>query len=120
VSAIPRYEGSCQCGAVTFDVGLDLEHTMVCNCSRCSRLGWIMCFTPAAEFNLRSGSEALSEYTFNREIVHHQFCRTCGIEPFAFGVRPSAAEKMVAVNVRCLDGIDLDGLAPRKVDGKSF
>ena len=66
------------------------------------------------------GSEALSEYTFNREIVHHQFCRTCGIEPFAFGVRPSAAEKMVAVNVRCLDGIDLDGLAPRMVDGKSF
>jgi hypothetical protein len=119
MSETPHYSGSCQCGAVTFDVEVDLAHTKTCNCSRCQRLGWIMAFTPAAQFHLKSGEDRLSEYKFNREIIRHLFCATCGIESFA---RASLLDgtKMVAVNVRCLDGVDIDGLQPQKADGKSL
>lgn len=118
MNAHQKYSGSCQCGAVTFDVALDLSSTAVCNCSRCVRLGWIMSFTPATSFDLQSGADRLNQYTFNREVIHHQFCRVCGIEPFARAKGPDGRE-MVAVNVRCLEGVDVDSLTPRKVDGKS-
>jgi hypothetical protein len=114
----PRYSGSCQCGTVHFDVEVDIAHTKTCNCSRCARLGWIMAFTPAAKFHLKSGEGNLSEYKFNREVIRHLFCSTCGIESFARAAMPDGTE-MVAVNVRCLDGVDLDSLAPQKVDGRS-
>ena len=115
-----RYTGGCQCGAVRYEVECSLDQPVTCNCSRCSRLGWIMCFASMEDFSLRSGADRLSVYTFNREIVRHQFCSVCGIEPFARGVPPGRDEEMIAVNVRCLDGIDLDRLEPRKVDGKSL
>jgi hypothetical protein len=33
------YHGSCQCGAVAFDVEVDISRPVTCNCSRCQRLG---------------------------------------------------------------------------------
>lgn len=114
-----RYDGGCQCGAVRFEAMIDLARTTVCNCSRCSRLGWIMAFTPADSFALLRGAECLTEYRFNREVIAHQFCRVCGIEPFARGTPPGATTEMVAVNVRCIDGVDPASLQPTMFDGKS-
>ena len=113
------YTGSCHCGAVRFEATVDLDRTGTCNCSRCSRLGWIMTFTPAEKFTLVSGGDKLTEYTFNRRVIRHLFCEVCGIEPFARGVAPGASAETVAVNVRCLDDVDLDTLTPTKFDGKS-
>lgn len=112
------YRGSCHCGAVAYEATAALDKVISCNCSRCARLGWLLSFVPASQFRLLSGADVLTEYRFNTKTIAHLFCRVCGIEPFARGKRPDGAE-MVALNVRCLEGVDPDSLAVEKVDGRS-
>jgi hypothetical protein len=114
-----HYSGGCQCGAVRFEVTADLDHTITCNCSRCSKLGSILAFAPPESFKLVSGADALTDFQFNNHVIHHLFCRACGIESFARGTKRDGTP-MVAVNARCLDGVDTDLLHPMKVDGRSF
>lgn len=117
--ATKLYRGSCHCGAVRYEASVDLDHTISCNCSRCGRLGSILAFTPAENFNLISGEDTLTDYLFNKHVIHHLFCRACGIESFARGTKPDGTA-MIAVNARCLEGIDPDALTPQKVDGRSL
>lgn len=114
--ASEHHTGSCQCGAVAFEVEVDISRPIVCNCSRCRRLGWRLAFAPESSFTLKSGEEALGEYLFNKHVIHHQFCKTCGIQPFAVGQAPDGA-RMVAINVNCLDGVDAAALSVQHVDG---
>jgi hypothetical protein len=115
------YTGGCQCGKVRYEVALDLSAPVIaCNCSRCGRLGALLAFAPAEEFKLISGETELTDYRFNKHVVHHLFCSICGIEPFARGKRPSDGADVVAVNVRCLDGVEVDALEIKKVDGRKF
>jgi hypothetical protein len=113
------YTGGCHCGKVRYEASVDLDQAMSCNCSRCSKLGWILTFTPAQNFKLLSGENELTDYLFNKHVIHHLFCSTCGIESFARGTAPDGSA-MVAVNVRCLDEVDSGALNPTPVDGKSF
>lgn len=114
-----RYEGRCQCGVVRYEATVDLDNTVSCNCSRCGRLGSILTFTPEENFALRSGEDHLTEYLFNRHAIRHLFCKVCGIQSFARGSTPDG-KAMIAVNARCLEGVDPDTLHPKKVDGRSF
>lgn len=114
-----HYTGGCQCGAVRFAVDVDLDRTIACNCSRCAKLGAILAFTPAVSFTLTAGEGAMTDYRFNKKTIHHLFCSTCGIESFARGAMPDGTP-MVAVNARCLDGVDPAALSPQAVDGRSF
>lgn len=114
------YLGGCQCGKVRYEVALDLDQPVIsCNCSRCGRLGSLLSFAPANEFKLISGEGDMTEYQFNKHAIHHLFCATCGIQPFARGVNPKNGAEMAAVNVRCLDNIDVDVLKVHKMDGRS-
>lgn len=114
------FEGGCHCGAVRYRAGgLDLSSAITCNCSRCAKTGAILSFIPAESFALLSGEDQLTDYQFNKKVIHHLFCRVCGIQPFSRGAGEGGAP-MVAVNVRCLDGVEADALAPRKVDGRSY
>ena len=117
---VPMREGGCHCGNVRYQVATDLAKLVSCNCSICAKHGLILTFLPEAQFKLLSGAEALQEYLLNKKHIHHQFCRTCGVEPFARGTPPGAKTPMVAVNVRCLDGIDVASLKPMPFDGKSL
>jgi len=112
------YQGSCHCGKVRYEVTTDLASVIACNCSMCSRAGTLLTFVPAEQFKLLSGEDNLTNYKFNKHVIHHVFCSTCGIKSFARGVGQGGKE-MRAINVRCLDGVDLDSLAIKKVDGKS-
>ena len=113
------YEGSCHCGAVAYEVSLALGTVVSCNCSRCSRLGWLLTFATPDKFKLKSGEDALSEYRFNTHAIAHLFCKSCGIESFARGKTPEGTE-MVAINVRCLDGVDPAHLAVTPFDGRNL
>lgn len=113
------YSGGCQCGNVRYEVQLDLAGVMACNCSRCGRLGSLLAFAPAESFTLLKGEDALTEYTFNKHAIHHLFCKTCGIQSFARGAAPDG-RKMAAINVRCLDDVDIDALPVQKVDGRAY
>ncbi len=111
-----HYSGGCQCGAVSFEADADLDKTVTCNCSRCQRLGAVLTFTPKAAFTLKSGEDSLTEYRFNSMKLQHLFCKTCGIESFAYGDKPDGTS-MVAVNVNCLDGVDPRALTSYHHDG---
>lgn len=114
-----QYTGGCQCGAVRYEVECSLDAPIACNCSRCQKLGSILVFAPREAFRLLTDEAALSEYRFNRKLIRHLFCRTCGIESFAYGEMPDGTQ-MVAINVNCLDGVEPRALSPRPVDGRSF
>ena len=114
-----HYSGSCQCGAVTFEADLDLDSTITCNCSRCQRLGSVLAFTPRNKLTVNTGEGNLTEYLFNKHTIRHQFCKTCGIEPFAFATGRDGAP-MAAVNANCLDNVDPRALKSKHVDGRSF
>lgn len=94
--------GGCHCGAVRFEAAVDLDQAIQCNCSICSKAGFIWSFIPASQFTLTAAGNT-TEYLFHKHAVHHRFCNTCGIEPFAQGEHPDGSGRMVAVNVRCLD-----------------
>ena len=113
-----RHESGCQCGRVRYAVEVELDNLISCNCSRCGRLGLILAFAPASAFDLQQGDDALTEYRFNTHQITHLFCETCGVQSFGRGVAPGGAE-MAAINVRCLDDVDIVGLKPRPFDGKS-
>ena len=118
--SMQRYAGSCQCGKVRYDVSLELGEVIACNCSRCRRLGSLLAFTPAENFKLISGEGAMTEYQFNKHAIHHLFCSTCGIQSFARGKRPSDGADVVAVNVRCVEGVEPEQLKVKHVNGRAF
>jgi hypothetical protein len=51
-------------------------------------------------------------------VIHHHFCSTCGVQSFSRGQMPDGSA-MVAINARCLDGVDPDQLKPKHYDGKN-
>jgi hypothetical protein len=88
-----------------------------CNCSICAKRGWLLAFTPAGSFRLTTGEDMLTDYQFNKKIIHHLFCKACGTASFARGVAPDGSES-VAINVRCLDDVDLATVTVMPYDGK--
>jgi len=113
------HQGSCHCGKVTFEVQGDPTEVNECNCSHCSRKGFQLWFVPRAQFRLKSGEGELTTYLFYRKHIQHQFCKTCGVQAFAYGEFPKG-NPIVAVNVRCLPELDRSRLTIKHVDGKSF
>jgi hypothetical protein len=113
------HAGGCHCGKVRFEVQGDVSQAISCNCSICLKSGTLLAFVGKDQFKLLSGEEMLSDYQFGKQRIHHRFCQGCGLRSFANGTGPDGSE-MVAINLRCVDDIDLASLKIREVDGKSF
>lgn len=113
------YKGSCHCGKITFEVQGELQGAMACNCSICSRKGVLMWFVPREKLRLLTPEEATSTYTFNKHVIKHRFCPTCGIHPYGEGIDPNG-NRMAAINIRCLEGIDLTSIPVQNFDGRSL
>jgi hypothetical protein len=96
-----RYEGGCHCGAVRFRVDVDDHLALSCNCSMCSKMGYLHVIVPPERFAILEGEDALTTYTFNTHVARHMFCRVCGIHPF---YRPRSHPSDWDVNALCLDG----------------
>ncbi len=118
MSEMKMYTGGCHCGAVRYEVKTDLAKVLTCNCSLCVKAGTWLAFVPADQFTLLSGEDKLTDYQFHKKIIHHVFCHVCGVRSFARAELPNG-HKMAAINVRCLDDIDLNALTPTFYDGKS-
>lgn len=116
--ATKTHSGGCHCGAVRYEVDTDLSGAITCNCSICQKSGAILTFVPGARFRLLSGAESLTDYQFNRKVIHHLFCKVCGVRSFGRGTGPDGAE-MAAINVRCLDDVDLAAVPVTAYDGRS-
>jgi hypothetical protein len=113
------YKGSCHCGQIAFEAEGDLEKVMECNCSICSKRGALHWFVPRENFRLLTPEASFSTYTFNKHQIKHRFCPKCGCAPFGEGMAPTG-KYMVAVNARCLDGVDLSPLKIGHFDGRSL
>jgi hypothetical protein len=115
-----EYKGGCHCGKVQYRVKADLGGTLVtCNCSICKRTGSVLTFVEPDRFKLEKGEAALTDYQFASKNIHHLFCSTCGIRSFARG-KGADGKPMIAVNVRCLDGVDVSSLRTQEFDGASL
>jgi hypothetical protein len=111
------HSGGCHCGKVRFKADIDLSTPVIeCNCSHCLRKGFLFSFAPREAMTLEQGDDALIEYRFNTHRIAHQFCSTCGVEAFAWGEGRDGSPT-VAINVRCLDRVDLDALTRQPWDG---
>lgn len=114
-----KYRGSCHCGRVAYEVDGEIEGAIACNCSICQRKGSLLWFVPRASFRLLTPEGAVGTYTFNQHLIKHRFCPVCGIHPYAEGTDPNG-NAMAAINVRCLEDIDLAAVSVRNYDGRSI
>jgi hypothetical protein len=112
------YTGGCHCGMVRFECTTDLAMVTACNCSICTKKGLHFAFLAPTSFQLRAGEDNLREYLFNKHAIKHQSCIDCGVEVFARGSKPDGTE-VVALNVSCIDGIDLAKLTMTPIDGRN-
>jgi len=114
-----KYTGSCHCGGIKFEVEGDFHEGLQCNCSLCSRKGSLLWFVPRDKLRLLTPDENASTYLFNKHVIKHHFCQTCGIHPYAEAVDPKG-NPMAAINIRCLEDIDLATVRVKTFDGRSI
>ena len=114
-----KYTGNCHCKKVSFEVDMTMEGIISCNCSYCSIKGLWLGFVKRDAFTLLSGEGNLTTYKFNKHVIDHTFCKDCGTQAFSFGNGPDGSP-VVAVNVRSLNGVDLDTLKVIPYDGKKI
>lgn len=99
--SLRRYTGGCHCGRVRFEVEAPAAlEAIECNCSICTKAGYLHLIVPRSRFRLLQGEADLHEYRFNTGTARHLFCRHCGIKSFYV---PRSHPEGVDVNVRCLD-----------------
>ncbi len=108
-------QGSCHCGRIAFTAEAEIGEVIACNCSYCSRRGSLLFFVPADKFTLSDPDAGIGTYQFNRHKIDHHFCPVCGITPYSEGSGPNGPT--VAINARCLEGVDLDALTVKHYDG---
>ncbi len=113
------HKGSCHCGKIAFEVEGDYSEALECNCSHCSRKGFLLWFVPRDKLTLKTPESNLSEYTFNKHKIRHQFCAACGTQPFAFANGPDG-KPTAAINIRCLEDVNLEKVKRKPFDGKSL
>ena len=113
-----KFRGSCHCRRIVFEVDGDLSGVTSCNCSICSRKGVLMWFVPRERLRLLTPAADMATYTFNKHVIKHQFCPVCGIHPFGEAVDPKG-NPMAAVNIRCLEHVDVDAVPVTLYDGRS-
>lgn len=111
-------EGGCHCGAVRFAVECpDTVEIEDCNCSVCTKTGFLHLIVPLTRFRILQGGDAMTTYRFNTGVAAHLFCAVCGVKPFYV---PRSNPDGMDVNVRALDhghGLTLNVVA---FDGQNW
>ena len=110
--------GSCHCGRVKFQVEAPDEiQATECNCSICTKSGYLHLIVPKSRFALLQGSQYLSCYTFNTGVAQHLFCKMCGIKSFYV---PRSNPDGYSINVRCLEPATIKKITVAAFDGKHW
>lgn len=112
-----KHKGGCHCGKIAYQFEGDVAGGLTCNCSLCAMRGGILTFVPESAFVLETPRENLSVYHFNKGVIDHYFCPVCGAAPFSEG-SDGKGNRMVAINLRCVEGVDPDALAITHHDGR--
>lgn len=115
---VMKHKGSCHCGGVAFEVEGDIDSALSCNCSICSRKGSLLWFVPRNKMTLLMPEAAASTYTFNQHFIKHRFCPTCGMHPYGEAADPEG-NPIAAINIRCIEDIDIASIPVHEYDGRS-
>ena len=113
------HKGSCHCGQVAIEVEGEIDGGMTCNCSICGRRGSVLWFVPRDKMTLKTPETDAATYTFNHHVIRHRFCPKCGIHVWGEGTDPKG-NAIAAVNLRCIDGLDLATISTKAFDGRSL
>ena len=112
------HRGGCHCGKVRFEIDAPARVQVIdCNCSMCSRSGYLHLIVTKDKFRLLSGQDDLETYEFNTRTAKHYFCRTCGIKSFYV---PRSHPDSYSVNARCLDPGTLEEMTVVPKDGRNW
>lgn len=122
------YEGSCHCGFILFSIHANIDHLRICDCSVCHKRGAMMFRISADRLLLHRPLSDLNCYRWGSRSGADYFCPHCGILPFR---KPSALTTKErsegqkpftgwAINVLCLDGIDISTLPQRFIRGSQI
>jgi hypothetical protein len=114
------YKGGCHCGRIAFEVEGEIEQALDCNCSLCAKRGALYWFVERDAMTLLTPEDDLATYTFNTNKILHRFCPTCGVAPFGEATNPATGKASAAINVRCLDDLDLSAIKVLPFDGRSL
>ena len=110
--------GGCHCGKVRFEVAAPaLVEATRCNCSICSKTGFLHLIVPKSDFRLTRGEDDLETYTFGTGAAKHLFCRACGVKSFYI---PRSHPDGVSVNVNCLDSGTVEAVTITDFDGQNW
>ena len=113
-----QHRGGCHCGRVRFEITAPSRLSVLeCNCSMCSKFGYLHLIVPRAQFRLLQGEDVLTAYTFNTGVARHLFCSVCGVKSFYV---PRSHPDGYSVNVRCLDEGTVEGLTIELFNGKDW
>lgn len=95
---------SCHCGSINLELELNqgLENVRRCDCSMCSRKGYVMASVPVAKLKVVKGESDLSLYQFGEKIAEHFFCRKCGIHTHH---KRRSNPNEYGVNIACIEGV---------------
>ena len=112
------HAGGCHCGRVRFEFDAPAEVAVAeCNCSICSKAGYLHLIVPKSRFRLLKGEDALAAYSFNTGRAKHLFCTTCGIKSFYV---PRSHPDGYSVNARCVDEGTIEKMNVRSFDGRNW
>jgi hypothetical protein len=112
------HRGGCHCGRVRFEVTAPAKIEVTeCNCSMCSKAGYLHLIVPADRFKVVSGKDALVTYSFNTRTAKHLFCSVCGIKSFYV---PRSHPDGFSVNARCLDEGTVQEMTVRQTNGREW
>lgn len=113
-----RHTGGCHCGRVRFEVLAPSRiQASECNCSICSKAGYLHLIVPADRFRLVSGADALTTYRFNTGTAQHLFCSVCGVKSFYV---PRSHPDGFSVNARCLDPGSVEHMSVIQTNGREW
>jgi len=112
------HRGGCHCGRVRFEVTAPSRiRVSDCNCSICSKAGYLHLVVPADRFRLLSGADVLTTYSFNTGTAKHLFCSVCGIKSFYV---PRSHPDGFSVNARCLDAGTVEDMSVSLTNGREW
>ena len=113
-----KHQGGCHCGRICFEVqASSVINVSECNCSICSKSGYLGMIVPKDHFSLKSGEECLTEYTFDSGVAKHLFCKYCGIKSFYI---PRSHPDGISINARCLEPGTVEKMNVTPFDGKNW
>lgn len=113
-----RHTGGCHCGRVRFEVEAPANIDAVrCNCSICSKSGYLHLIVSREDFDLRQGEDVLTAYAFNTGVARHLFCSVCGVKSFYV---PRSHPDGISVNVNCLDRASIESVRVETFDGRHW